>query len=136
MEVSIGALVIGSLYWDPEPARARWRSERLDLTASRKVFAPIRYGRRSDTRGGSYTMVFSEALTKQAHHAGCAIAIPCVRPVHSVQALVEEAQRLWAAENRRDSFNGRISANWGCVALALNPSGCVPQELVDGWSIV
>ena len=134
MGVSIGTLIIGSLYWDPEPNRARWRSERLDLAASRNVFAPIRYGRRSDSRGNSYTMVFSEALTRQEPHMGCAIAIPCARPVHSIQALVEEAQHLWAAERTRDSFNGRISADWGCIALALNPSRCVPQELVDGWS--
>lgn len=119
MGVSIGTLIIGSLYWDPEPNRARWRSERLDLAASRNVFAPIRYGRRSDSRGNSYTMVFSEALTRQEPHMGCAIAIPCARPVHSIQALVEEAQHLWAAERTRDSFNGRISADWGRIALAL-----------------
>jgi hypothetical protein len=134
MGVRIGSLIIGSLYWDPECNRARWRRERLDLPASRNVFAPIRYGRRSGKRGNSYTMVFSEALTKRAVHLGRAVAIPFIRPVHSVQALVEEAEHLWAAERKSDSFNGSISANWGCVALALNPSRCVPQELVDGWS--
>ncbi len=134
MEISIGTLIIGSLYWDKQPNRAKWRRERLDLSASRNVLAPIRYGRRSKTRGNSYTMVFSESLTKREANLGCAVAAPCIRSVHSVEALVEEAEHLWAAERKCSFLNGCISAEWGCVAMTFNPSRCIPQDLIDGWS--
>ena len=81
-----------------------------------------------------HDVVFSEALTRRTVHLGRALAVLCVRPVHTVEALVEEAEHLWAAEGTPDLSKGRISASWGRVALALNPSRSVPQELVKGWS--
>ena len=134
MEVSIGMLIIGSLYWDDQPHRTQWRHERLDLDAPRSILAPIRYGRRSQTRRNSYTMVFSETLAREDVKLGRAIFVPCKRLVRSVEDLVEEAEILWAAERNSDASNGRISADWGCVALAVNPAHPIPDDLRRGWA--
>src|SRR5580692_12520499 len=55
LTLSIGVLIIGSLYWDPR--RQGWRDSRLDVDNVFNVHAPIRYGRRSTGRGHTYTMV-------------------------------------------------------------------------------
>ena len=79
---------------------------------------PIRYGRRSTTRGDSYTMVVSPALA--ANELGTAIAVP----YHSCDH-VEEAEELWAAEdNGNITPKGIISASFGCVALHGKPGSC------------
>ena len=87
----IGVLIIGSLYWDDKPPRDVWRAERLDLFRRQNVRAPICYGRRSRSRGETYTMVFSLGLGVEDF--GNAIAIPC-----RSHNPVEEAEWLWAAE--------------------------------------
>lgn len=56
MPLSMGVLIIGSLYWR-EGGRDRWRRWRLDMTSKWLVRAPIRYGRRS--LNNTFTMVFS-----------------------------------------------------------------------------
>ena len=131
-EVKIGVLIIGSLFWDPSDPRKKWRRERLDLDAKRHVRAPIRYGRKSGTRGNSYTMVFSAGLCEKKF--GQAIVVPCRRPVRDTDGLVEEAECLWAAERNSDTRNHRISARcgWGCVALLTNRP--IPDELRAGWT--
>ena len=126
--VKIGVLIVGSLYWDLESPRPRWRAERLDCAHQERVRVPIRYGRRSTTRGNSYTMVVSPTLG--ADEFGTAIAVP----YHSCN-LVEEAQELWAAEdNSNDAPTGRISAGFGCVALLENPVHRLPDELRKAWT--
>ena len=126
--VKLGVLIVGSLYWDLKPPRPRWRAERLDSAHQEHVRVPIRYGRRSSTRGDSYTMVVSTALA--ADELGTAIAVPC----RSCD-LVEEAEELWAAEdNSNDGGEGRISAGFGCVALLENPDCPLPDKLRMGWT--
>ncbi len=128
--VKIGILVVGSLYWDDTEHRRNWRREHLCLDARKhvKVKAPIRYGRRSDSRGCSYTMVFSASLGEKQH--GRAIVVPC-----KSQNLVEEAECLWTAERRFDKKpNGRISAPWGCVALMMNPDRPITDDLRQCWT--
>ena len=126
--MKIGVLIIGSLYWDKSEHRQKWRGERLDLDAQQYVKAPIRYGRRSGSRGCSYTMVFSAGLG--AEQFGHAIVIPC-----KSQDLVKEAECLWLAERPSGNKpNGRISADWGCVGLLENPAHPIPDELHDVWT--
>lgn len=113
-ELRVGVLIIGSLYWDPARHRIDWRRDCLSLSGERYVSAPIRYGRRSGSRGNSYTMVFSLAAKP-----GRAIVVPCRRLVRTGTDLVDEAVRLWTAETRAGSNpERRVSANegWGCVA--------------------
>ncbi len=126
--VKIGVLIVGSLYWDLESPRPRWRAERLDCAHQEHVRVPIRYGRRSTKRGYSYTMVVSPALG--ADELGTAIAVP----YHSCN-LVEEAEELWAAEdNSNNAPTGRISAGFGCVALLENPDLLLSDELRKAWT--
>ena len=119
---SLGVLVIGSLYWENKPKRKKWRRERLNLKHKQYVWTPIRYGRCSQTRGESYTMVFSAGLNKAKF--GRAIVIPC-----NSQNIVEEARHLWTAEGGK---NG-ISACWGCAGLLLNPNSKVPAKQLHSW---
>jgi len=63
------------------------------MTSAQSVTAPIRYGRRSEMRGKTYTMVFSNAIGD-----GRAIAVRCAHPVSSIDDLISEAEHLWAAE--------------------------------------
>ena len=106
---SLGVLIIGSLFWDPE--RDAWRQKRLDVDKRHRVRAPIRYGRCSSTRDNTYTMVFSPTLDEACF--GQAIALPC-----RSHDLVQEAKCLWAAES---NGKGGVSASWGCVGLLPNP---------------
>ena len=131
-ELRIGVLIIGSLLWDPEPHREDWRRDHLDMDKSHPVRAPIRYGRRSTKRGCSYTMVFSPSLAGE--DLGHAMVVPCSRTLNNADAIkkgiVEEAENLWLAERRPGSKpNGRISADWGCVALVKHPG--LSRELSD-----
>ena len=127
--ISIGVLIIGSLYWDPSDNRQNWRSERLNLGTKKYVSAPIRYGRRSKCRGNSYTMVFSMNLCEEQF--GRAIVVPCKQRVKSICDLLEEAKFLWMAES---GHLGPISAKWGCVAVVENPDRPIPDDLREGWA--
>ena len=120
--LSLGVLIIGSLYWD-NAHREQWRQERLDLNHKLWVHAPIRYGRQSGNRGNSYTMVFSAGLREADF--GTAIVVPC-----KLQDPVEEAKRLWAAEGG----NSGISGNWGCVGLLTSPRSRVLTKQCKRWS--
>lgn len=128
--MKIGVLMIGSLYWDP--ARKAWRSSRLVDGPPVYVSVPIRYGRRSSTRGNTYTMVFSTKLEDTQEH-GQAIVLPCRNAVTTASDLIDEAKRLWAAESNRACSN-RISKSWGCVALLPNPSRGLTEGILDCWA--
>lgn len=125
--LSAGVLIIGSLLWDKD--RQQWRDERLDLTRSELVSAPIRYGRKSGKRRGhTYTMVFSRSAP-----AGSARVLYCTHEIGSANDLITEALKLWEAEAL--SLNsGRIAAGWGCVALLCNPERKISADLLKGWS--
>ena len=127
-EVRIGVLIIGSLYWDCSSPRPDWRSKRLECARRQAVTAPIRYGRRSGSRGETYTMVFSPGLS--ADELGTAMAIPC-----RSHNLIEEAKWLWAAEvASEEGPTGDVSRSWGCVAVLENPDHRLPDEVREDWS--
>jgi hypothetical protein len=125
--LNAGILIIGSLLWDKE--RQGWRGERLDLSQSELVLAPIRYGRRSGKRRGyTYTMVFSKhAPFGQARVVGCSHAIT------SADDVITEALHLWEAEELSVDA-GRIASSWGCVALFCNPDRRMPDDIVSAWA--
>src|SRR5882672_9080428 len=110
MTLTLGILAIGSLYWDDNANRQAWRNSRLDGTAEFQVNAPIRYGRKSETRGDTYTMVFSRSCP-----LGHAKVIRCRNLVASTDDLIAEAEHLWAAERSARQSNQHISTSWGAV---------------------
>lgn len=133
MQIPVGILIVGSLYWDTHCNRTKWRHERLEIGASQGVVVPIRYGRRSQSRGKSYTMVFSRSLLSDWDSMGKAVVVPCKRSVCCIKDFLQEAEALWAAERNVTTSNGRISADWGAVAVALNPDHTIPEEFLEGW---
>ena len=131
----VGVLIIGSLYWDLACHRKTWRRDRLDQFRGRYVRAPIRYGRRSQSRGNSYTMVFSTSLS--ADDYGRAIVVPCRRLLRNSADLVDEAVHLWTAEtpNGKNPMYRLSSKNgWGCVGLLPNPHRPLPAGLRASWT--
>jgi hypothetical protein len=126
--LTAGVLIIGSLFWESKRGRPAWRDERLDMPAAQTVSAPIRYGRRSSTRGNSYTMVFSRLCPP-----GRAKLVPCSHAIATPQDLVIEAEHLWKAEEP-DAKAHRIASTWGCVALLRNPERTIPSELLRIWA--
>jgi hypothetical protein len=129
MALKLGILAIGSLYWEDNPNRQAWRNSRLDRTAEFEVNVPIRYGRKSETRGDTYTMVYSRSC-----QFGRAKAIRCTNLVTCIDDLITEAEQLWAAERSAHESNQRISASWGAVGLLTRPGVPIPQHLLDGWA--
>ena len=131
----VGVLIIGSLYWDLACHRKTWRRDRLDQYRGWYVRAPIRYGRRSELRGQSYTMVFSASLG--ADDYGRAIVVPCSRRVRNAADVLDEAVHLWTAETSEGKNpKCRLSAEsgWGCVGLLPNPHRSLPADLRAGWT--
>lgn len=122
----VGILMIGSLYW--ETNREEWRKARLDWKRQFDVRVPIRYGRKSSTRGNTYTMVFSPS-----GQMGRAKVVQCKKRVVTSMDIVDEARLLWAAE-RNVASSQEVSANWGSVALLINPSIEIPRTVADGWA--
>lgn len=128
MPLTGGGLIIGSLLWDLQKGRPAWRNARLNMAKAQLVTAPIRYGRLSESRGNSYTMVFSRLCPP-----GRAILVPFRSGVSSVQDLIAEAECLWKAE-QPSAKPHRIAAKWGCVAVLCNPERGIPDELLRGWA--
>jgi len=124
--LSVGILIIGSLFWEDD--RQAWRDESLRMDDAVEVSAPIRYGRISKERGNTYTMVLSRGCA-----LGLAKAVPCRNNIRTTSDLAGEAEHLWTAERRKPP-NGRISADWGCVALLANPHREIPAEILNGWA--
>jgi hypothetical protein len=136
MRLTAGILIIGSLYWDDGGGRDRWRKWRLDLSRQWHVQAPIRYGRKSENRNCTYTMVFADASNGKL---GQGIVIPCLNAIRSFHDLVTEAEWLWAAETnhvpaRKDGDPPpQISASWGRVALCLPGATSIPAPFLEEW---
>lgn len=127
ISVQAAVLTIGSLFWDE--GRAKWRADQLEVHRALRVRAPIRYGRRS--KSGTYTMVFSN-LDTDADTARAQL-IPCRYPMSRPGDLFEEAELLWAAEMRSERISGVISADWGCVAILVNPRWADADVFLGEW---
>ena len=133
MTTSIGILIVGSLYWDDQPHRQTWRTERLKMDEIVRVRAPIRYGRKSSTRGDTYTMVFSRELDHSKDKLGFALIAPCKKLIDTSQNLIDEAEALWCAERPPNAPGGGISATWGNVAIIQNPDNPLPANILEAW---
>jgi hypothetical protein len=122
-----GILIVGSLWWDTREERTKWREESLLLKEAIRVKAPLRYSRRSQSRGGTFTMVLS---TTGGY--GEALIVPCRNEASTLDALVTEAEHLWAAE-QPGAAAGSISAAWGSVGVRFRDES-VACYVVEGWA--
>ena len=114
-----GILIIGSLLWD-NSQRDTWRRSRLFVDQKLHVKAPICYGRRSRTRGNTFTMTFATSDV-----LGRAVLVPCKSAIESVEDIVGEAKALWRAEQPTAAPNS-IGASWGSVGILFGKT--VPAE--------
>jgi hypothetical protein len=109
-----GVLIVGSLLWDTKNGRQEWREKRLAMHRQMRVKVPISYGRRSSTRGNTFTMT----LVGDGGPLGEAILVPCaVDPIDFLD-LVTEAESLWKAEQPKAPPES-IAAQWGCVGVSF-----------------
>lgn len=127
----VGILVVGSLFWDTAAHRSAWREQRLEVGKSAHVFAPIRYGRRSESRANTYTMVFSRLAGRHDYRRGVGIIVPCRKPVRTSQDLFDEAEQLWIAESKDGSPRYPLRSTWGAVAALFRPG--FDHELSAEW---
>lgn len=137
MTLNVGVLLLGSLYWDGQTHRRKWRQDELEMDRELIVSAPIRYGRKSNSRGNTYTMVFSRSSP-----LGRAKVVPLKKAVTKIGDLLDAATGLWRAErpaNSKTKPNQTLSADWGCVALLPSPrllknSGNEITTLLESWA--
>jgi len=130
--LKIGILIIGSLFWDDgqDDIRKNWREDRLFVKEAMDVAAPIRYGRKSSSRGDTYTMVLSMKA-----QLGRAKLVPCARAINDSNDLINEAVHLWRAESQRMS-DSAVSDTWGCAALKIRDGVVCPDEIKAKWAQV
>ena len=126
-------LIIGSLLWDEDEIRTNWRNSDLDITQSKIVYAPIRYGRISGgRRKNTFTMVFSSLCYPS--ELGTAVLVPLKEPISNKDELLANAANLWQAERPISQiYNREISYKWGSVGLLVNPDGSFSNELIENW---
>lgn len=128
----IGILIVGSLYWDGSTIRCQWRRDRLGCSGRRTVRVPIRYGRRSTSRGNTFTMVFARSCSS-SDRLGTGLVLSARAECCEPAQLVEEAEYLWAAE-RNSLGRAGIAATWGRVCLLHPPDRPLPEEFRHAWS--
>ena len=131
-EIRGGVLLVGSLLWDDRPPRTEWRERWLALGDSAAVRAPIRYGRCSSSRGGTYTMVFSRLCLRPEYKGGVGIAVPFRLATAGFDDLLDAARALWEAESL--GTRGRVSAPWGSVGMLANPCCEAARALSSDWA--
>ena len=113
-------------FWDTGNDRPKWRQLRLAMNKRFAVKVPIRYGRKSASREGTYTMV----LSPFCDHGG-AIVVECRKSISSSTDLITEAICLWEVEG---GVKNSVSGTWGSVGILVNPSSNVDKEIVHGWT--
>lgn len=123
----IGILIVGSLLWDRRCERETWRRLHLDMDRAVHVRVRIRYGRRSASRGNTFTMTFD---TEGSY--GQAVVVPCRMGRSGTSALFVETEALWQAE-QPDARPGIISASWGCVGIMFRDQP-PPTDWSASWA--
>jgi len=125
VEAKGAVLVVGSLLWEETLHRHEWRKESLRLEDRQRVRAPIGYGRKSLTRGDTFTMV----IEPQRPH-GAALLVPFRALIRSAEELIAEAESLWQAERSEPTCRGPLGANWGCVGVLFRND---PASWAERW---
>lgn len=128
MKLKGGAIIIGSLLWDSNQQRKRWRESHLKVDSRARVFLPIRYGRRSGSRENTYTMVFSNICYKYGLGTGWVLRFKS--EINSFDDLKREAYEMGKAEG----ISNYLCCNWGAMSLILNPNKDNCISIRDDWT--
>ncbi|QXP78758.1 MULTISPECIES: hypothetical protein [Winogradskyella] len=119
MKFKGGAIIIGSLLWDNEAKRIKWRKlylESLENRISLKV--RIRYGRESISRSNTHTMILSNHPKTEF---GNAYILPFKEILKNAKNLESQAFAMAAAEGLWKKTGSSLNKNWGTVGLLINP---------------
>lgn len=127
--MKLGVIVIGSLLWDESKDRVTWREQSLNLDEKVQVYLPIRYGRCSNSRRDTYTMVFSNICYSKNYGLGKGWIFPAVTPINSFGDLIHEVKKMGLVEG----FSDGISRPWGSVAIKFNPQKVNLDQIKEKW---
>lgn len=124
MKLKGGVIIIGSLIWEDhlnndkvDNIRKEWRKQNLiDKFTLTKV--PIRYGRESQKREDTYTMIFSKSCED---NLGQGLILPFNEDIINFEGLERQAIVLAIAEGIYKENNLRLTSSWGSVGLLINP---------------
>ena len=119
MEFNGGAIIIGSLLWDNEPKRVKWRKLHLESIENLiPLKARIRYGRESSTRKDTYTMILSNHPKTEV---GNAFILRFKEIIKNARNLESQAFAMASAEGLWKKTEPSLNKNWGTVGLLINP---------------
>ena len=119
MEFNGGAIIIGSLLWDNEPKRVKWRKLHLESIENLiPLKARIRYGRESSTRKDTYTMILSNHPKTEV---GNAFILRFKEIIKNARNLERQAFAMASAEGLWKKTEPSLNKNWGTVGLLINP---------------
>lgn len=114
-----GILIVGSLWWDPE--REDWRNMHLNTKAKIYVPAPIRYGKISNSRNCTYTMVFSTEYDVEGKR-GQAMFVPFGNNPLDWASLHTQSVALIKAERNKNTIDStHYYWDWGTLGICFNP---------------
>ncbi len=124
MKLKGGVIIIGSLIWEDhlksimaDNIRKEWRKQNLtEKPILTKV--PIRYGRESQSREDTYTMVFSKSCED---NLGQGLILSFNQDIVTFEGLERQAIALAIAEGIYKVDNLRLTTSWGSVGLLINP---------------
>lgn len=128
MKLKGGVIIIGSLLWDSKRERKDWRENNLKLSDKIRVFLPIRYGRLSDSRRNTYTMVLSNNCYRCGLGTGWVLRFRT--EVNSFDDLKREAEEMGKAEG----IGNGLFCDWGVVSLILNPNKEFDNSIQEEWT--
>ena len=131
MEFKGGVIIIGSLLWDKSPIREKWRLLCLkDASTKTRVKVKIRYGRKSQSRKNTYSMIFSNHPTTEY---GQGYILGFKEIIKNTKALEQQAFALARAEGICNGKNS-LNRNWGTVGLLINPN--ISSKDKTGFDII
>ncbi|MEI6265833.1 MAG: hypothetical protein WCP74_12060 [Sphingobacteriia bacterium] len=116
-----GVLIIGSLLWDTDNQRQKWRNNSLEVDRRILVPAPIRYGRVSKERSCTFSMVFSNDCN-QDNQIGEAIFVPFKDNPLNFEKMEFQTQELIKSERKKETLDSdKFNWGWGTLTISVNP---------------
>jgi hypothetical protein len=142
-----GVIIIGSLYWEDDNncvqgqeakglIRKNWRVNNLDLSRRSQIQLPVRYGRFSNraNRRETYTMILSQQYNTSAN-LGTGLIVPFAKPILNTCDFKAQADELANAEAiYREPAPVSHVADWGAIAIWINPASAVNREVNQLWA--
>lgn len=136
---------MGSLFWEDEKncvrgneevgrARRTWRNNNLDLSQTKRIPMPVRYGRISseDSRKSTYTMVLSRDYLKRI---GTALIVPFNKTflINEKTKIKEQIKKLAKVEGIQKPTERVFAKCWGAISMWINPNSRYFNQLRNYW---